>query len=109
MMCRGNGYHGLCVDRCKGKMVFVGMCKGLCEIMNYDVHGYHGLCVDRCKGKMVFVGMCEGSMGLCVSMGWPEPYIRTYIRCIYGIFSRKMTIRMYIRPNTAYIYGSGQP
>ena len=27
-----------------------------------------------------------------MSQGWPEPYIFRYIRCIYGIFGREITI-----------------
>ena len=27
-----------------------------------------------------------------VCLGWPEPYIYRYLRCIYGIFSREITI-----------------
>jgi hypothetical protein len=34
--------------------------------------------------------------------GWPEPYIFRYVRCIYGVFGREITIhtviyRVYIR------------
>ena len=29
-------------------------------------------------------------------LGWPEPYIYTYIRCTYGIFSREITVHTVI-------------
>jgi hypothetical protein len=38
------------------------------------------------------VGLSECVDSIVETLGGPEPYIFTYIRCTYGIFSREITI-----------------
>ena len=71
--------------------------------------------VIRCTVQMRVIRCTVQMRVIRCTYNFRQPYScvglarNIYIRCIYGISGRKITIYKYIRSCTVYIYGSGQP
>jgi len=78
-----------------GRNKYVDMCR--CEQICGYLQVWRNMWICAGMNKNLMLAHSQPRMQVRTNMwGWPEPYIYTYIRCIYDIFSREITIHTII-------------